>query len=77
MNVFSILLSAGFNMLTLTYLSGSTVYLNPDVIKTVEATPDTVITLQTGDKLLVLETAHEVRELFMDYQRLIRQQSSL
>ena len=64
-------------MLTLTYLTGTTVYLNPDVIKTVEATPDTVITLQTGEKLLVSETARGVRELFMDYQRLIRQQTVL
>ena len=64
-------------MLTLTYLSGATAYLNPDVIKTVEATPDTVITLQTGEKLLVAETAREVRELFMDYQQLIRQQTAL
>jgi flagellar protein FlbD len=64
-------------MLTLTYLTGTTVYLNPDVIKTVEATPDTVITLQTGEKLLVSESARDVRELFMDYQRLIRQQTAL
>ena len=74
-----LLVTTGFilTMLTLTYLSGATVYLNPDVIKTVEATPDTVITLQTGEKLLVSETAREVRELFMDYQRLIRQQTTL
>ncbi len=64
-------------MLTLTYLSGATVYLNPDAIKTVEATPDTVITLKTGEKLLVSETARQVRELFMDYQRLIRQSLTL
>jgi len=40
--------------------------LNPDLIVTVEATPDTVITLATGAKIVVAETpervAKEVRE---------------
>jgi flagellar protein FlbD len=34
--------------------------LNPDLIVTVEATPDTVITLQNGSRLLVDETPAEV-----------------
>jgi flagellar protein FlbD len=40
--------------------------LNPDLILTVEATPDTVVTLTTGTKIVVVESpervAAEVRE---------------
>ena len=34
--------------------------LNPDMIVTVESTPDTVITLATGAKVVVAETPEEV-----------------
>ena len=34
--------------------------LNPDMIVTVESTPDTVITLATGAKVVVAETPDEV-----------------
>lgn len=41
-------------------------HLNPDLIVTVEATPDTVVTLSTGAKIVVVESpvrvAEEVRE---------------
>ena len=44
--------------------------LNPDLIVTVEATPDTVITLATGSKIVVAETpervAKEVRAYRVD-----------
>jgi len=35
-------------------------YLAPDLIVTVEANPDTVITLTTGAKLLVVESPKEI-----------------
>ncbi len=38
-------------------------YLAPDLIVTVEANPDTVITLTTGSKLLVAETPQEIVQL--------------
>jgi len=38
--------------------------LNRDLIVSVEARPDTVITLTSGDKLLVRESPEEVVELF-------------
>jgi flagellar protein FlbD len=41
-------------------------HLNPDLILTVEATPDTVVTLTTGAKIVVVESpvrvAEEVRQ---------------
>ncbi len=35
-------------------------YLNPDLIVTVEATPDTVVHLTTGTNLVVTESPYEV-----------------
>ena len=41
--------------------------LNPDMIVTVESTPDTVITLATGAKVVVCETPEEVSEAVRGY----------
>ena len=38
------------------------VYLNPDLILSIEAHPDTVVTLTTGSRVLVTETPEEVAE---------------
>jgi flagellar protein FlbD len=37
-------------------------HLNPDLVLTVDAHPDTVVTLTTGSRLLVTETPEEVAE---------------
>jgi flagellar protein FlbD len=37
-------------------------HLNPDLITTVEAHPDTVVTLATGAKIVVGESAEEVAD---------------
>ncbi|MBE3595463.1 MAG: flagellar FlbD family protein [Hydrogenibacillus sp.] len=51
-------------MIELTRRSGETYFLNPLLIETVEATPDTVITLVTGKKLIVRESAADVVRRF-------------
>jgi flagellar protein FlbD len=43
--------------------------LNADLIETVETTPDTVITLTNGKKLIVEETMDEVVRRVMDFRR--------
>lgn len=43
--------------------------LNADLIETVEETPDTVITLTNGKKLIVTESMDEVVRRVMDYRR--------
>jgi flagellar protein FlbD len=43
--------------------------LNADLIKTVESVPDTVVTLLSGEKLLVLESVDEIVERVKDYRR--------
>jgi uncharacterized protein YlzI (FlbEa/FlbD family) len=37
-------------------------HLNPDLVITVEASPDTVVTLTTGSRLLVAETPEQVAD---------------
>ena len=44
--------------------------VNADHIETVEATPDTVVTLTSGRKLIVLETPEEVIALCAEFKRL-------
>ena len=39
---------------------GDTLWLNPDLIATIEAHPDTVLSLTTGTKLMVSEPVDEV-----------------
>jgi flagellar protein FlbD len=48
-------------------LRGDEVYLNPDLIETVEATPDTVITLVDGRKMLVAESPEAVGQVVRNY----------
>jgi len=47
-------------MIRLTRLNHEPVYLNSDLIEHIEITPDTLITLTTGQKIVVLEKAEEV-----------------
>lgn len=47
-------------MILLTQLNETLVHVNADLIETIESTPDTVITLTNGKKLLVRETPDEV-----------------
>jgi len=47
-------------MVHLTRLNHVPVVINSDLIEHIEVTPDTVIALTTGQKILVLETADEV-----------------
>lgn len=49
-------------MILLTRLDGRELVVNSDLIVTVEATPDTMVTLTTGDRLLVREPVQDVVE---------------
>ena len=49
-------------MIELTRLNGHRLLVNCDLIKIAEATPDTVITLITGEKLIVADSLLEVIE---------------
>ena len=47
-------------MIHLTRLNNQTLVVNADLIKFIEKAPDTVITLITGEKLVVRESVNEV-----------------
>ena len=47
-------------MIELTKINGVKILLNSSLIETVEETPDTVITLTDGKKVIVKESRHEV-----------------
>ena len=58
-------------MIEVTRLNHTAMVLNADLIESVEATPDTVITLTTGQKLVVLEPAAEVVRRVVEFRRAI------
>jgi flagellar protein FlbD len=47
-------------MIELTRLNGNAMMLNSDLIKTAEESPDTMLTLINGEKLIVRESCAEV-----------------
>lgn len=59
-------------MITVTRLDQRVIVLNADLIKMIEATPDTIITLISGDTVIVRETVEVVVERATDYQRQVR-----
>jgi flagellar protein FlbD len=54
-------------MIELTRLNGRPMMLNSDLIKTAEASPDTMLTLINGEKLIVREELGEVVERVLAY----------
>jgi flagellar protein FlbD len=54
-------------MIELTRLNGNPMQLNSDLIKTAEASPDTMLTLINGEKLIVREELSEVVERVLAY----------
>lgn len=56
-------------MIKLTRLGGEEFILNAELIRYVEARPDTYVTLTIGERLVVQETMDEVLERAVAYQR--------
>ena len=54
-------------MISLTRFNGTKFWLNAELIETVEATPDVIITLTNGHKYVVRETAEQVVEAVWEY----------
>ena len=58
-------------MIRLTRLNGTDLIVNNDLVKTIEATPDTTLTLINGEKLMVKEPIDTVLERILAYRRQI------
>lgn len=56
-------------MVKLTRLNDEHLIINADLIMTVEETPDTVITLTTGQKYIVKEDADEVIDSVVEFKK--------
>jgi flagellar protein FlbD len=61
-------------MIRLKRLNGFEFVLNGDLIKMIEATPDTMITLTSGEKLLVKESVDEVIEKATNFWKRVHQE---
>ncbi|MGI8988809.1 MAG: flagellar FlbD family protein [Bryobacteraceae bacterium] len=58
-------------MIWLTRLNHVRIVLNSDLMEMIEATPDTVVTLTTGQKIVVLETPSEIVDRVLEFRRSI------
>lgn len=58
-------------MIAVTRLDGSSMWLNTDLIESVEPTPDTLISMSNGDKLYVRETPDVILERVITFKRAI------
>ena len=58
-------------MVRLTKINKKEIYINADLMEFIESTPDTLITLTTGKKILVSESVDEVIERIIDFKKRI------
>ena len=63
---------ANEKMIALTRLNGQAFVINAEKIRYVEATPDTVICCDHGEKMMVREKLEEVMRRAIEYARVIR-----
>jgi flagellar protein FlbD len=58
-------------MIQLTRLNHNPLIINSDLIKLIENTPDTVLSLVTGEKIVVLESSAQVVDKIVEFRRRI------
>ena len=58
-------------MIRLTRLNHAELVVNSDLIEHIEMTPDTVISMTTGQRITVLETTEEVIARVIEFRRLL------
>jgi flagellar protein FlbD len=60
-------------MITVTRFDGTTLIVNVDLIEFIESRPDTVLSLTTGKKVIVLESLGDILDAVVKYkQRILR-----
>ena len=60
-------------MILLTKINNAQFAVNCDMVQFIEETPDTVITFDNGNKVVVKERMTEIIEKIVEYRRRIRQ----
>ncbi len=56
-------------MIEVTKINGVKILVNPHLLEVVEETPDTVLTLTTGKKIIVKESRQEIKNLVKLYRK--------
>ncbi|HXQ47798.1 MAG TPA: flagellar FlbD family protein [Caulobacteraceae bacterium] len=56
-------------MIALRRLNNQPIMVNAELIEQLETTPDTVVTLTSGNKLIVRDTMEEIQAKIIDYKR--------
>jgi flagellar protein FlbD len=62
-------------MIALNRLNNQPIMVNADLIETLESTPDTVVTLTSGNKLIVRDSPEEIQSKIIQYKRQIHSPS--
>ena len=60
-------------MIQVTKVNSQPIVVNCERIETIEFKPDAIISLSSGEKIVVIETADEIIQKVIDYKRLIGQ----
>ena len=60
-------------MISVTRLNGQKFVLNAELIRTIEENPDTIVTLISGEHLVVRESSKEIVRRVIEYNRHLRQ----
>jgi flagellar protein FlbD len=58
-------------LIRLTRINKTALAINADLIKFIETAPDTVITLSTGEKVVVTESVEQIIDLIVEFRRVI------
>lgn len=61
-------------MIELTRLNGTKFIVNCDLIKFMESTPDTMITLSSGEKMMVKDPIQDILRKTIDYRKRLYQE---
>jgi len=59
-------------VILVTRFDSSTFYINAELIRSIEHTPDTVITLTSDYKIIVRDTAEQILDRIIQYQQKVR-----
>jgi flagellar protein FlbD len=59
----------GAAMIEVTKINGQKILANQDLFEIVEETPDTIITMTTGRKIIVKESRQDIRNLVKSFRK--------
>ncbi|MCL1924788.1 MAG: flagellar FlbD family protein [Defluviitaleaceae bacterium] len=59
-------------MITITRINNSELTINCDLIETIEATPDTTITMTTGRKIIAKDSIADIIDKIVDFKSTVK-----